>query len=230
MGRVLSRRELFRRGALACVGSSLVDLASLSAFGQSEAPTPPPLHKVGLYSFPLDDEALLEDLEQANFLYFWEQTNPETGIIRDRCNVQKPEEHRPRKHRLHRFWADGAVYWREARLRISSRMRASGHLDALALSSGRSCRTIEDSSITGRTSTPANACGTRKCPRSIRPFCCAAFSPAASISNTARLANWRTKFSTASTGPGCPKIPSFCRTDGRPRPDFCRIAGTTTAK
>jgi hypothetical protein len=43
-------------------------------------------------SFSLDDEALLEDLAQANFLYFWEQTNPETGITRDRCNVQNPNK------------------------------------------------------------------------------------------------------------------------------------------
>ncbi len=34
------------------------------------------------------DEALLEALEALNFLYFWEQANPDTGIVRDRCNVR----------------------------------------------------------------------------------------------------------------------------------------------
>src|SRR5579872_3622900 len=37
--------------------------------------------------FSPDDEAFLEELEHANFLFFWEQTNPETGMVRDRCNI-----------------------------------------------------------------------------------------------------------------------------------------------
>jgi hypothetical protein len=40
--------------------------------------------------FSPDDEAFLEDLEKANFLFFWEQANPETGMVRDRCNVRTP--------------------------------------------------------------------------------------------------------------------------------------------
>src|SRR5487761_432011 len=40
--------------------------------------------------FSPDDEAFLEDLEKANFLYFWEQANPETGMVRDRANVRNP--------------------------------------------------------------------------------------------------------------------------------------------
>jgi hypothetical protein len=34
------------------------------------------------------DEDLLEELEKANFLYFWEQANPQTGMVKDRCNVR----------------------------------------------------------------------------------------------------------------------------------------------
>src|SRR5579872_3858149 len=37
--------------------------------------------------FSPDDEAFLEELEKANFLFFWEQTNPETGMVRDRCKI-----------------------------------------------------------------------------------------------------------------------------------------------
>jgi hypothetical protein len=37
------------------------------------------------------DDAFLHDLEAANFRYFWEQTNPDTGIVRDRCNVRTPD-------------------------------------------------------------------------------------------------------------------------------------------
>jgi Uncharacterized protein conserved in bacteria len=40
---------------------------------------------------PQDDE-FLNELEQANFLFFWEQANPKTGLIRDRCNVRANEE------------------------------------------------------------------------------------------------------------------------------------------
>ncbi len=38
-----------------------------------------------------EDDAFLNELEQANFLYFWDQTNPETGLVRDRFNVRKPD-------------------------------------------------------------------------------------------------------------------------------------------
>lgn len=41
--------------------------------------------------FSPDDEAFLEELEHANFLFFWEQTNPETGMVRDRCNLRTPD-------------------------------------------------------------------------------------------------------------------------------------------
>jgi hypothetical protein len=35
------------------------------------------------------DDPLLEDLEKANFRFFWEQANPETGLVRDRFNVRQ---------------------------------------------------------------------------------------------------------------------------------------------
>ena len=35
-----------------------------------------------------DDEPLLEEIEQANFLFFWEQANPQTGLVRDRFNTR----------------------------------------------------------------------------------------------------------------------------------------------
>ena len=34
------------------------------------------------------DDQLLDDLERAIFLFFWEQANPQTGLIKDRCNVR----------------------------------------------------------------------------------------------------------------------------------------------
>jgi hypothetical protein len=39
-------------------------------------------------SLPEQDDQFLNELEQANFLYFWEQGNPHTGLVKDRCNVR----------------------------------------------------------------------------------------------------------------------------------------------
>ena len=35
-----------------------------------------------------EDEQLLEEIERANFLFFWEQANPQTGLVKDRVNVR----------------------------------------------------------------------------------------------------------------------------------------------
>ena len=42
--------------------------------------------------FSAGDDALLEKLERASFRFFWEQANPETGLVRDRCNVRKADK------------------------------------------------------------------------------------------------------------------------------------------
>jgi len=86
VGRGLSRRQLLKRGAIAC--ACLPFAESAKPFGLTSASVPHPPQKLGIYAFPPDDEALLEDVEEAAFLYFWEQTNPKTGISRDRCNVR----------------------------------------------------------------------------------------------------------------------------------------------
>jgi hypothetical protein len=43
------------------------------------------------YTLSASDDAFLEELERANFLYFWEQANPGTGLVKDRCNVRAPD-------------------------------------------------------------------------------------------------------------------------------------------
>ena len=37
------------------------------------------------------DDAFLEELEKANFLYFLEQTSPLSGLVKDRCKVNGPD-------------------------------------------------------------------------------------------------------------------------------------------
>jgi hypothetical protein len=88
----LSRRELLRlgvrAGALAPLATSII-LPSAWALGVQKprpaaAPTASPFYQV--------DEVLLEAMEKANFRYFWEQANPYTGIVRDRCNATSPDK------------------------------------------------------------------------------------------------------------------------------------------
>jgi len=41
-------------------------------------------------SFFAQDDALLEEIEQASFRYFWTQAHPETGMVLDRCDARNP--------------------------------------------------------------------------------------------------------------------------------------------
>jgi len=92
-GRPRSRRELLRQLAcltLALPGSqanALVSHVSEAIQHSSEPhkyPAPEPLPT----SLSPEDDQFLDVLERANFLFFWEQGNPETGLIKDRCNVR----------------------------------------------------------------------------------------------------------------------------------------------
>ena len=41
-----------------------------------------------------EDDAFLDDLERATFRYFWEQADPQTGLVRDRCNARGQQDNR----------------------------------------------------------------------------------------------------------------------------------------
>ena len=47
-------------------------------------PAPPPI----LTALSREDDQFLDELERAQFLFFWEQANPQTGFVKDRCNVR----------------------------------------------------------------------------------------------------------------------------------------------
>src|SRR5215468_8282599 len=36
-----------------------------------------------------EDDRFLEEVEKASYLYFWEQAHPQTGLVKDRCNVRQ---------------------------------------------------------------------------------------------------------------------------------------------
>ena len=66
--RTITRRELL--GLMAALGCA-----------SERAPAGQPL-------FSEAEDQFLEELEHANFLYFWEQANPQTGLVRDRFTVR----------------------------------------------------------------------------------------------------------------------------------------------
>ncbi|HLK48386.1 MAG TPA: glucoamylase family protein [Bryobacteraceae bacterium] len=68
----LLRREMLKQITL------LGGLGVVPPLRPSEAPPP----------FPPEDDQILEELEHANYLYFWEQGNPKTGLVRDRFTVK----------------------------------------------------------------------------------------------------------------------------------------------
>jgi hypothetical protein len=81
----ISRREFL--GHMVKLGIALpaaCGMLPVSAAPQTvcQAPAPAPGRLVA------EDEQLLEEIERANFLFFWEQANPQTGLVRDRCNVR----------------------------------------------------------------------------------------------------------------------------------------------
>ena len=55
----------------------------------AEAQEKPAGSQPSLGTTPLstDDDHLLDEIERGNFQFFWEQTGPQTGLIRDRCNA-----------------------------------------------------------------------------------------------------------------------------------------------
>jgi hypothetical protein len=87
----VSRRELLRAGIRAGVCIPFARSAALSAVRQSKEIASPFTPLAGQIPFTAEEDALLEEIEGADFRYFWEQANPNTGIVRDRCNVHTKE-------------------------------------------------------------------------------------------------------------------------------------------
>jgi hypothetical protein len=90
-----SRRNLLRQMASISVGFPLSHLEIHPLLSQA----PPEAQRAGPHTDPAAmplpgsltaaDEQLLDEIEHASFLFFWEQANPETGLIKDRCNVRE---------------------------------------------------------------------------------------------------------------------------------------------
>jgi hypothetical protein len=89
-----SRRQLLRQMTGVSLGLPLARWKALPLWAQVRAEQqadrrqmePAPL--TAPIIFPVEDEQFLDDLEYCTFLYFWEQASPQTGLIKDRCNVR----------------------------------------------------------------------------------------------------------------------------------------------
>src|SRR5713226_6474106 len=78
----LHRRELLTRLAKVAGATWLGGLGLLlpGCSGGSSLPPPPPGD-----GYPGTDDQLLEEIEKAGFLFFWEQADPTTGQVKDRA-------------------------------------------------------------------------------------------------------------------------------------------------
>ena len=91
-----SRRQVLRRMAGISLGASLTQCSPLALLAQASTQASKQQQPGVLQSetrptataLSPEDDKFLDDLERANFLYFWEQCNPETGLIKDRANVR----------------------------------------------------------------------------------------------------------------------------------------------
>jgi len=93
-GYTSSRRRLLRQLTGLSFGLQLSGTGIQSLLAQStqrqkaaephERPATPPAPSM----LSPEDDQFLNDLENGCFLFFWEQANPPTGLIKDRCNVR----------------------------------------------------------------------------------------------------------------------------------------------
>src|ERR1035438_9704295 len=79
---MLSRRKILR----ACCGAATTALVT-SPHNATLLQAAEADQRSGQKSLAPADDQFLEDLEHANFLFFWEQADPHTGLVKDRARV-----------------------------------------------------------------------------------------------------------------------------------------------
>ena len=82
-----SRREILRQ----ILGASLLPCVRvLPAWSRESIVPDPAASRATLPTLSTEDDQFLNEVEHASFLFFWEQGNPKTGMVKDRCNVRTP--------------------------------------------------------------------------------------------------------------------------------------------
>jgi hypothetical protein len=80
--RLVSRRQILRQAFAGGLGLSLMKILPELSLAQSTTPN--------AFNMPVlsaEDDKFLNDVQAANFQFFWDQGSPNTGMIKDRCNV-----------------------------------------------------------------------------------------------------------------------------------------------
>jgi hypothetical protein len=85
-GTLHSRREILRQMMGAGLALPLFSTWPMLALGQQTQNPAPAAAVTGLSP---EDDQFLNEVENASFLFFWEQGNPKTGMVKDRCNVHQ---------------------------------------------------------------------------------------------------------------------------------------------
>jgi hypothetical protein len=83
---LVSRRQLLRQ--VLATGFGLPFAEFLPAWDIQAQPTAPAASPAGAPDLSAEDDQFLNDLQKASFLFFWEQGSPNTGMVKDRCNVR----------------------------------------------------------------------------------------------------------------------------------------------
>src|SRR5712692_11336988 len=65
----------------------LLTCASVIIWPQASTAVPYPVQRAETRRFSREDELLLEDLEQRSFRYFWDEADPQTGLVPDRARM-----------------------------------------------------------------------------------------------------------------------------------------------
>src|SRR5580693_8241858 len=94
-----SRRRLLRQLSCLSLGLPARQLLAMASLGQqgsqhqAQQTLTHPAHTQSAstraqFQISTEEDQFLNQLEHANFLFFWEQANPQTGLIKDRCTTR----------------------------------------------------------------------------------------------------------------------------------------------
>jgi hypothetical protein len=67
--------------------------AARSSGSNAKAPASPAgaIPAKGMSILSAEDDAFLDELQKANFRFFWDEADPVTGLVKDRCHVRVPD-------------------------------------------------------------------------------------------------------------------------------------------
>jgi hypothetical protein len=80
---LLSRRQILRQIVGSTLGFPFVSCLPEYLQAQSKPATSPD----SIPALSAEDDQFLNEIQAASFLFFWEQGSPNTGMVKDRCNV-----------------------------------------------------------------------------------------------------------------------------------------------